>query len=82
MAKIRLNIEALEAAQRDKGWNETELCKRSGLSRSQLWRIRLPEDDPRKQQPGNEAIAGLLNAFDMKFHQLFVVDTHEPHRSA
>ncbi len=75
MATIRLNIKALERLQRKNGWSDEDLCKKIGISRTQLWRLRLPPGDPRYNAPGETFIANVLKAFpDKYFEDLFFLD--------
>lgn len=77
MPKIRLNTKALAKLQKQKGWDDGELCKQIGIDRAHLWRLRLPADDPRYNAPGEIFIAGTLKAFSEKsFEELFFLDNN------
>ncbi|MEN2465942.1 winged helix-turn-helix transcriptional regulator [Ornithinibacillus sp. JPR2-1] len=72
MKKLKLRVDILETLQAEKGWNDTELAKQLGISRSRLWRAKLPENHPEYCSPGENLITGVLNAFpDKKFDDLF-----------
>ncbi|MFE4524727.1 hypothetical protein ACFRCQ_21905 [Cytobacillus firmus] len=69
---VRLNIEALEKAQKKHGISsDTELAAKLGVSVTQIWRAKLPIDDPRHNSPGPQFIAGVLKAFQGKFEEYF-----------
>ncbi|KQL17649.1 hypothetical protein [Cytobacillus solani] len=70
--KIKLRVDVLEKLQEKNGWNDTELAKNMGISRSRLWRAKLPEDHNEYCSPGENLIVGALNAFpEKKFEDLF-----------
>lgn len=70
--KIKLRIEMLKILQNNKGWSDKELAKKMGISRSRLWRARLPENHKDYCSPGESFIVGALNAFpNQKFEDLF-----------
>jgi len=55
-----------------KDLTDSEISKIMNISTTQLWRARLPDDDPRHNDPGSGFIAGALRAFpDKKFEDLF-----------
>ncbi|MBC2728651.1 MAG: hypothetical protein HGJ98_19650 [Desulfosporosinus sp.] len=61
------------------GLRDVDIASKIGVSTVQLWRVRLPDDDPRHNDPGPDFVAGVLAAFpDMKFEDLFFL--HEPLR--
>ncbi|MCI1696272.1 hypothetical protein [Aneurinibacillus aneurinilyticus] len=73
--KIKLRVDVLEKLQREKQWTDTELAKRMGISRSRLWRAKLPEDHTEYCSPGESLITGALLAFPEKsFDDLFFLD--------
>lgn len=73
--KIKLKVDILENLQTNKGWNDTELAMHMGISRSRLWRARLPEGHKEYSSPGGGLIIGALSAFpDKKFDDLFFLD--------
>lgn len=73
--KIKLRVDILEKLQTNKGWNDTELALHMGISRSRLWRARLPEEHKEYSSPGGSLIIGALSAFpDKKFDDLFFLD--------
>lgn len=70
--KIGLHVDVLYRLQDERGWNDTRLAKELGISRSRLWRARLPVDHPEHNTIGANFIAGALSVFqDMKFEDLF-----------
>lgn len=70
--KIKLRVEVLEALQRERNWTDTELANQMGISRSRLWRAKLPESHPEYCSPGESLIIGTLQAFPAKgFDDLF-----------
>jgi transcriptional regulator with XRE-family HTH domain len=73
--KIRLRVNFLETLQKQNKWNDSELARKMGISRSRLWRAKLPEDHNEYCSPGEGLIAGALNAFpNCKFDDLFFLD--------
>ncbi|BAU28986.1 hypothetical protein DFP93_103166 [Aneurinibacillus soli] len=73
--KIRLRVEVLEGLQKQEKWTDTELAKQMGISRSRLWRAKLPVDHVEYCSPGESLIAGALKAFpDKGFYDLFFLD--------
>lgn len=51
---------------------DNELAKKMNISTTQLWRVRLPDEDPRHNDPGQDFVAGALKAFpSKKFEDLF-----------
>lgn len=74
--KIKLRVEILEELQRKNNWSDTELAKNMGISRSRLWRAKLPENHTEYCSPGEALIAGAMNAFpDKKFEDLFFLNS-------
>lgn len=72
---VRLNIKALEEEKVKKGFtSDTELAAAIGVSVTQIWRAKLPVEDPRHNSPGPAFIAGVLKAFDVPFEKLFFLD--------
>jgi hypothetical protein len=70
--KIKLRVDVLEELQKENNWNDTELAKQMGISRSRLWRAKLPESHSEYCSPGESLIVGALKAFpDKKFEDLF-----------
>ncbi|MHA6481310.1 helix-turn-helix domain-containing protein [Paenibacillus sp. strain BS8-2] len=63
---MRLQADKLEEAQKEKGWNESEMARRMGISRSRLWRAKLDVSHPSYCSPGPTLIAGVLKAFPEK----------------
>lgn len=59
-----------------KNLSDQELSKKIGVSTTQLWRVRLPDEDPRHNDPGAEFIAGTLEAFKekVKFEDVFYLE--------
>lgn len=54
--------------------NDTELAAKIGVSVTQVWRAKLPVDDPRYNSPGQAFIAGVLGAFGGPFEKFFFLD--------
>jgi hypothetical protein len=72
---VRLNVEALEREQQKRGIaNDTQLAAKIGVSVTQLWRAKLPVDDPRHNSPGPTFIAGVINAFGGPFEKFFFLE--------
>jgi hypothetical protein len=72
---VRLNVEALEKEQQKRGIiNDTQLAAAIGVSVTQLWRAKLPVDDPRHNSPGPAFIAGVINAFGGPFEKFFFLE--------
>ena len=73
MAAIKLNIKAF--SELTKGLKDTEIAEKMSISTVQLWRVRLPDDDPRHNDPGEDFVAGALAAFpSIKFEDIFFLD--------
>jgi transcriptional regulator with XRE-family HTH domain len=73
--KIALNIKKLEMLQKERKWTDTELARRIGISRSRLWRAKLPKDHPHYCSPGESFIAGVLKTFpEVRFEEIFFLD--------
>jgi hypothetical protein len=72
---VRLNVEELEKLQLQKGFNnDTQLAAAIGVSVTQIWRAKLPVEDPRHNSPGPVFIAGVIKAFGVPFEKLFFLD--------
>lgn len=72
---IRLNTkELMKATIENDIKNDTELAALIGVSVTQIWRAKLPKDDPRYNAPGTSFIAGVLGAFDGPFERFFFLD--------
>ncbi len=72
---IRLNKKELMRTANDHGiQNDTELAAKIGVSVTQVWRAKLPVDDPRHNAPGPAFIAGVLAAFGGPFERFFFLD--------
>ncbi|WDF02910.1 hypothetical protein [Shouchella hunanensis] len=70
--KIVLDIEAFERAQKEMGLNNSELARKMKISRSRLWRAKLPVTHTNFCYPGEDFITGSLSVFkDKKFDDLF-----------
>lgn len=70
--KIRLRAEVLYALQNEKDWNDTKLASKMGVSRSRLWRARLPETHPEHCSIGESFIVGAMTLFpESRFEDLF-----------
>ena len=73
--KIKLRVDVLNKLQANNNWTDTELAKQMGISRSRLWRAKLPQDHPEYCSPGESLIIGVLKAFpNKKFDDLFFLD--------
>lgn len=72
---IRLNTkEFMKAAIDHDISNDTELAAAIGVSVTQIWRAKLPVEDPRHNTPGTAFIAGVLAAFKGPFEKFFFLD--------
>lgn len=71
---IKLRVDAFNQEIKTRGWTDQETAERMGVSAVQLWRVRLPDNDPRHNDPGKDFIAGTLVAFEKKFEELFFLD--------
>lgn len=73
MAKpIKLRIYDFNKTVTEEGLSDAQLADAMGISTTQLWRARLPEHDPRHNDPGPDFIAGALTVFpNKKFEDLF-----------
>lgn len=70
--KIKLRVDVLEKLQKEKRWTDTELAKQMGISRSRLWRAKLPETHDEYCSPGESFILGVMVAFpETKFEDIF-----------
>ncbi|HHW43805.1 hypothetical protein GFC01_12125 [Desulfofundulus thermobenzoicus] len=73
IATIKLNLKAFQNL--TNGLKDSDIAKRMGISTVQLWRVRLPDNDPRHNDPGVDFVAGLLAAFPgVKFEDVFFLD--------
>lgn len=72
---IRLNTqEFMKAAIEHNLENDTEIAAKIGVSVTQIWRAKLPVNDPRYNAPGTQFIAGVLSAFGGPFERFFFLD--------
>ncbi|MFD0682412.1 MULTISPECIES: hypothetical protein [unclassified Paenibacillus] len=72
---VRLNVQALEKEQCNFDLaSDTQLAATIGISVTQLWRAKLPIEDPRHNSPGPTFIAGVINAFGGPFEKYFFLD--------
>lgn len=72
---IRLNVkEFMKAAIENNLENDTQIAAKIGVSVTQVWRAKLPVDDPRYNAPGTQFIAGVLSAFGGPFEKFFFLD--------
>jgi ABC-type thiamine transport system substrate-binding protein len=72
---VRLNVQALEKEQDNfELASDTQLAATIGVSVTQLWRAKLPIEDPRHNSPGPAFIAGVINAFGGPFEKYFFLD--------
>lgn len=73
---VKLNVGQLDEAIKSRGWTNREAAKKIGISQVQLWRAKLPDDDPRHNDPGNEFISGAIRALGKNFEDLFIVSSN------
>jgi hypothetical protein len=74
--KIKLKLAKFNEVVKQEKWSDGELAIKMGVSTTQIWRVRLPDDDPRHNDPGGEFIAGVLTAFPgLKFNDIFFLVT-------
>lgn len=77
LSSIKLKTDVFDLL--TKGLTDIELSRMMGISTTQLWRVRLPNIDPRHNDPGTDFVAGALRAFPHnKFEDLFFLN--EPFR--
>ena len=73
--KIRLNVELLEDLQKKNLWSDSELARQIGISRSRLWRAKLPMHHKEYCSPGETLIMGILQTFpNKKFDDFFFLE--------
>lgn len=73
MAAIKLKVDEFYKITR--GLTDIEIASKMKVSTTQLWRVRLPDDDPRHNNPGKDFVAGVLTAFpDVRFEDLFYLE--------
>jgi hypothetical protein len=68
---VKLNVKKFNELQQEKGWSDLKTAEEMEISPIQIWRARLPDDDPRHNDPGKEFISGALLAFEVKFEDIF-----------
>jgi len=72
---IRLNYKEILKAAIDKELDtDSKIAAAIGVSVTQLWRAKLPIDDPRYNSPGSNFIAGVLKTFDGPFERFFFLE--------
>ncbi|WP_055108942.1 helix-turn-helix domain-containing protein [Paenibacillus ihumii] len=72
--RMEINLKNIEAYMQSKGWDESELAEKIGVSRTQVYRVLRGQ-----RSPGNEFIAGLLNACrEMGLNDLFIFEDPLP----
>ncbi|WP_175490528.1 hypothetical protein [Pelosinus propionicus] len=70
--KIKLKLAKFNEVVKKEKWTDGELAIKMGVSTTQIWRARLPDEDHRHNDPGGEFIAGALAAFPyLEFNDLF-----------
>ncbi len=70
MAYVKLKMDVFNEL--TKALTDIKLSKMMSISRTQLWRVRLPDSDPRHNDPGIDFVVGALIAFPHKtFEDLF-----------
>jgi hypothetical protein len=80
---VKLRTEVFNELSKKHYKNDVELAKKMGISTTQLWRVRLPEEDPRHNDPGTDFVAGALKAFgNTRFEDLFFLDKPLRERNA
>jgi hypothetical protein len=74
---IRLNYKEFQKAAIDKELDtDSKIAAEIGVSVTQLWRARLPINDPRYNSPGSNFIAGVLKTFDGPFERFFFLESN------
>jgi transcriptional regulator with XRE-family HTH domain len=74
--KLKLSVDTLETLQKENKWSDTEFAERLGISRSRLWRAKLPTNHHEYCSPGEALITGVLKTFPhMKFEDLFFLES-------
>lgn len=73
---IKLKVKEFSEAIRGKGWSDTEAAAQMGVSTVQVWRVRLPDNDARHNDPGQDFIAGAMAALGKKFEDLFFLSNN------
>lgn len=72
---IRLKTKELSKAAIDLDIkNDAQLASKIGVSVTQIWRAKLPTDNPQFNAPGPAFIAGVLSAFGGTFEQFFFLE--------
>lgn len=72
---VRLNVDKLEEEQKKHNISsDTQMAAKIGVSVTQLWRAKLPIQDPRHNSPGPTFIAGVIKAFGGPFEKYFFLD--------
>ncbi|MEK5477555.1 helix-turn-helix transcriptional regulator [Paenibacillus sp. FSL R5-0407] len=72
--RLNINLEKLQEYMVAKGWSEPDLAEKVGVSRVQVYRVLRGQ-----RAPGNEFIAGLLNACrEMGLNDLFIFEEPLP----
>lgn len=72
---VRLRVKELMKAQIDKDIaSDKELADLLNVNVTQIWRIKLPVEDPRNNVPGNQFIAGVMEIFGGRFDEYFYIE--------
>jgi transcriptional regulator with XRE-family HTH domain len=72
--RLNLNIQKTIEYMEQKGWSEADLAEKIGVSRVQVYRVLRGQ-----RAPGNEFIAGLLNACrELGLNDLFIFEEPLP----
>ena len=72
---VRLRVKELMKAQIDKDIaSDKELADLLNVNVTQIWRIKLPVEDPRNNVPGNQFIAGVMEIFGGRFDDYFYIE--------
>jgi hypothetical protein len=73
LAAVKLKVEVFNKL--TEGMTDIEISRLTGVSTTQLWRLRLPENDSRRSDPGTDFISGTLRAFPFKkFEDIFFLE--------
>lgn len=72
---IRLRVNELRKAQIDMDIRkDADLAKLMCVAATQIWRVKLPTEDKRHNDPGNHFIAGVIDVFGGPFERFFYLD--------
>lgn len=75
---IRLRVKEMMKSQIDLDiTTDKELAEMMNVNVTQIWRCKLPPNDPRHNTPGNQFIAGVMKVFGGKFDDYFYIEEEE-----